>query len=45
MRLRHSPLSLIAAVILVALLSSCGIPTDTQPRNIDPEQQINLNKP
>ncbi|MFM1839457.1 MAG: hypothetical protein RIS37_723 [Actinomycetota bacterium] len=45
MRRKHSPLALIATVILVALLSSCGIPTDTQPRDIDPEQQINLNKP
>lgn len=45
MKLRHTSRLLIGALLLVALLGACGIPTDTQPRDIDPEQQINLNKP
>jgi|GEM_PF-1504669 hypothetical protein len=36
---------LIALVSALPLLSSCGIPTDKQPRDIDPSQQTNLNKP
>jgi hypothetical protein len=43
MRLRT--LLLIALVSALPLLSSCGIPTDKQPRDIDPSQQSNLNKP
>lgn len=45
MKIQRTTRLLIAASLLVALLSSCGIPTDTQPRDIDPEQQTNLNKP
>jgi hypothetical protein len=36
---------LVAMVIALPMLGSCGIPTDDQPRNIDPSQQSNLNKP
>jgi hypothetical protein len=36
---------LIVIVSALPLLSSCGIPTDEQPRDIEPSQQINLNKP
>ena len=36
---------LIALVTALPLLGSCGIPTDEQPRDIEPSQQINLNKP
>jgi len=36
---------LVAVVIALTLLGSCAIPTDDQPRDIDPSQQSNLNKP
>jgi hypothetical protein len=36
---------LIVIVSALPLLGSCGIPTDEQPRDIEPSQQINLNKP
>jgi hypothetical protein len=43
LRLRMTLLA--AMVIALPMLGSCGIPTDDQPRNIDPSQQSNLNKP
>ena len=43
--LRFRTLLLITFVVALPLLSSCGIPTDDQPRDIDPSQQSNLNKP
>ena len=42
---RFRTLLLIALVSTLPLLGSCGIPTDKQPRDIDPSQQSNLNKP
>jgi hypothetical protein len=36
---------LIVFVSALPLLGSCSIPTDEQPRDIDPSQQTNLNKP
>jgi hypothetical protein len=36
---------LIVLVAALPLLGSCAIPTDDQPRDIDPSQQSNLNKP
>jgi hypothetical protein len=42
---RFRTMVLIALVTALPLLGSCGIPTDEQPRDIDPSQQINLNKP
>jgi hypothetical protein len=42
---RFRTILLIALVTALPLLGSCGIPTDEQPRDIDPSQQINLNKP
>lgn len=36
---------LVAIVIALPLLGSCAIPTDDQPRDIDPSQQNDLNKP
>ncbi|MEY4655781.1 MAG: hypothetical protein RL073_8 [Actinomycetota bacterium] len=36
---------LVALFIALPLLGSCAIPTDDQPRDIDPAQQSNLNKP
>lgn len=43
--LRLRTMLLIAVVIALPLLGSCAIPTDDQPRDIDPSQQSNLNKP
>ena len=43
--IRFRTLLLIALVSTLPLLGSCGIPTDKQPRDIDPSQQTNLNKP
>jgi len=43
--MRFRILLLIALVSALPLLGSCGIPTDKQPRDIDPSQQSNLNKP
>lgn len=43
--LRLRTMLLIALVIALPLLGSCAIPTDDQPRDIDPSQQSNLNKP
>lgn len=43
--LRLRTFLLIAVVIALPLLGSCAIPTDDQPRDIDPSQQSNLNKP
>ena len=43
--MRFRALLLIALVSALPLLGSCGIPTDKQPRDIDPSQQSNLNKP
>jgi hypothetical protein len=42
---RFRTMMLIVIVSALPLLSSCGIPTDEQPRDIEPSQQINLNKP
>jgi hypothetical protein len=42
---RFRTMVLIALVSALPLLGSCGIPTDKQPRDIDPSQQTNLNKP
>jgi hypothetical protein len=42
---RFRTILLIALVTALPLLGSCGIPTDEQPRDIDPSQQINLKKP
>jgi hypothetical protein len=36
---------LAAMVVALPFLGSCSIPTDDQPRDIDPSQQSNLNKP
>ena len=43
--LRVRTMLLVAVVLALPLLSSCAIPTDDQPRDIDPSQQSNLNKP
>jgi hypothetical protein len=43
--IRFRTMLLIVLVLTLPLLGSCGIPTDDQPRNIDPSQQSNLNKP
>lgn len=43
--MRFRALLLIALVSTLPLLGSCGIPTDKQPRDVDPSQQSNLNKP
>jgi hypothetical protein len=43
--IRFRTMLLIVLVSTLPLLGSCGIPTDDQPRNIDPSQQSNLNKP
>ena len=43
--LRWRTMLLIAVVIALPLLGSCAIPTDDQPRDIDPSQQSNLNQP
>ena len=43
--LRLRTMLLVACVITLPLLGSCAIPTDDQPRDIDPSQQSNLNKP
>jgi hypothetical protein len=43
--LRLRTMLLVALVIALPLLGSCSIPTDDQPRDIDPSQQGNLNKP
>jgi hypothetical protein len=43
--LRLRTMLLVALVIALPLLGSCAIPTDDQPRDIDPSQQGNLNKP
>jgi hypothetical protein len=43
--MRFRTLLLIALVSALPLLGSCGIPTDKQPRDINPSQQSNLNKP
>lgn len=43
--LRFRTMLLIAIVVALPLLGSCGIPTDDQPRDINPSQQNNLNKP
>ena len=43
--LRLRTMLLVAVVIALPLLGSCAIPTDDQPRDIDPSQQSNLNKP
>ena len=43
--LRLRTMLLVALVIAIPLLGSCAIPTDDQPRDIDPSQQGNLNKP
>jgi hypothetical protein len=42
---RFRTMMLIVFVSALPLLGSCGIPTDEQPRDIEPSQQINLNKP
>jgi len=42
---RFRTMLLIALATALPLLGSCGIPTDKQPRDIDPSQQTNLNKP
>ena len=42
---RFRTMLLIVLVFAFPLLGSCGIPTDEQPRDIDPSQQSNLNKP
>jgi hypothetical protein len=42
---RFRTMLLIVLVSALPLLGSCGIPTDEQPRDIDPSQQSNLNKP
>ncbi|MFM7124846.1 MAG: hypothetical protein ACKOXW_06125 [Actinomycetes bacterium] len=36
---------LVVLVSALPLLGSCAIPTDDQPRDINPSQQSNLNKP
>ena len=36
---------LVAVTCLSIITAACGIPTDDQPRNIDPALQTNLNKP
>jgi len=43
--IRFRAILLIVLVSALPLLNSCGIPTDEQPREIDPSQQTNLNKP
>lgn len=43
--LRLRTMLLAALIIAFPLLGSCGIPTDDRPRDIDPSQQSNLNKP
>ncbi|MDA0191922.1 MAG: hypothetical protein O3A24_00710 [Actinobacteria bacterium] len=35
----------VAVACLSIVAAACGIPTDVQPRNIDPALQTNLNKP
>jgi hypothetical protein len=42
---RFRTLLLIVLISALPMLGSCGIPTDEQPRDIDPSQQTNLNKP
>ena len=42
---RFRTLLLILLISALPMLGSCGIPTDEQPRDIDPSQQTNLNKP
>jgi hypothetical protein len=42
---RFRTMLLIVLVTALPLLGSCAIPTDDQPRDIDPSQQSNLNKP
>ena len=42
---RFQTMLLIVLVAAIPLLGSCAIPTDDQPRDIDPSQQSNLNKP
>jgi hypothetical protein len=42
---RIQTMLLIVLVAALPLLGSCAIPTDDQPRDIDPSQQSNLNKP
>jgi hypothetical protein len=43
--IRRKAIALIMLACTLTFLGSCGIPTDDQPRDINPSQQTNLNKP